>query len=85
MPVIVKIGQLVGTATTLSDAQKLARAAQIVVGKYGGEGSAAWTDQQKVDFVAERLALELRRVARNILKQDAERAAGAAAELSEEV
>lgn len=85
MPVAIKIGQLTGTATTLSDPQKLGRAVQIIVGKYGGEAAATWTDQQKVDFVAERLALELRRVARNILKQDAEQAAAATAEQSEEV
>lgn len=85
MPVVIKIGQLTGTAATLSDPQKLARTVQLVVGRYGGEESATWTNQQKVDFVTERLALELRRVARNILKAEAERTAGEAAEQSEEV
>lgn len=85
MPVVIKIGQMVGASTTLDNPQKLARAVELFCEAEGGEGASTWTNQEKVDFAAEQIARELRRRARRHLRARAERAAALDAEQSEEI
>ena len=86
MPLLIRISGTTVQAAPLDDAQKLARAVNLYCeSRLGVEAAAALTDTERMQYVADALATDLRKEARRYKMARAERAARDAAQAEDDV